>query len=188
MRTSCASFQKKDNVLIDSLFKKGGKLYEYYNIWSSEEVNCKDLTYFLRKTNIDDVYIRMMDVNSWFKYKQEQNGRCFEEQLHKETDNNAKSIYSEIKSNQGKMVAFSYKEDDCGILITVVATDEDYYWTYYNLGKNEFCFSSCVGGYNIIDENPQVPFSDEQMGKKMQERFSIPYCMDAVVYWGKYKK
>lgn len=62
---------------------------------------------------------------------------------------NTKSIITKVKSDLFKPISIY---DNYGILIGCSSTIEDYYYIVMKSNGN-LCFHSCVGGYNILDEN-----------------------------------
>ena len=46
--------------------------------------------------------------------------------------------------------------DDYGVLVGASISIEDYYWVYINSDR-KLCFSSCVGKYELVEENELPP-------------------------------
>lgn len=74
-----------------------------------------------------------------------------EKELKSNETNNAKLIYQKIEKDGGKYVSFGGR-GNYGILVCATSTDEDYYWCFLDKDRN-IQFSSCVGGYEILDED-----------------------------------
>ena len=104
--------------------------------------------------------------------------------------NNAKLIYNHIITDQGKFVSFVlFKNDEDekykGVLLSVCASDEDYYYVYL-IKDNTIGLMTCVGGYKVTDENYQTNLSDKEIAKMLSTKFDSDTSLDALIYRGKY--
>lgn len=68
-------------------------------------------------------------------------------------ETNYNRIKNKANKDGGKYISFGNKLSDNGFLIGATSTLEDFYWLYMDLERN-IHFSSCVGGYTVIDEIP----------------------------------
>ena len=68
-------------------------------------------------------------------------------------NDNIHHIRKEVKEDGGKYIKFF---DDYGVLVGASVTIEDYYWVYINSDR-KLCFSSCVGKYELVEENELPP-------------------------------
>ena len=186
-------FDNKTDKLLDTIYinPKDNKLYEYYNIFISNELNDKyDRYYFFQHIKKDDCYFRVFPVEDWCAYKRKRNYDEFMKSKEDSLYGNAKLIHNQIKKDQGKYVKFKLlgdtDNDYMGFLVSVVASDEDYYYVYLQGGKLKLM--TCVSGY-IVDNNEEHinPFSDKEIGQMLYDRFEDKNSMDAVIYWGKYE-
>ena len=120
-----------------------------------------------------------------------QNYDEFMENLNNDEENNAKIIYNQIKRDQGKFIDFCFCGDDNdyynGFLLTVVTTDDDYYYVYLTKDK-QIRQMTCVSAYTIKEnEDCQIPLTDVEIGKMLNDLFENPNSLDSIIYWGKYK-
>lgn len=185
-------FDYKTDELLDTIYinPKDNKLYEYVNIFISHEINeDEDCYYFFKHIKKEECYFRVLPVEDWCLYKRKRNYDNYVNALEEEGFNNAKIILDEIRNDQGKYVCFSFceelKDKYKGILITVVASDEDYYYVY--LKDNKLELMTCVSGYKVIESKEEVPYSDEEIGQMLYDKFENRNSTDAVIYWGKYQ-
>ena len=117
-------------------------------------------------------------------YKQVLNDSIRREQ-NSDKKNNYHLIIEEVERDGGKYISFGNKSEDMGFLIGASATIEDYYWVYMNRYR-KICFSSCVGGYKIIDEIP-AEFSVLDYMRKHDKK-SIKTIIDNFIKNMKYDK
>lgn len=99
--------------------------------------------------------------------------------------NNYHLIVEEVERDGGKYISFGTRTENMGFLIGASATVEDYYWVYMNPDR-KICFSSCVGGYNLIDDIP-AEFSVLDYMRKHDKK-SIKNIIDNFVQGMKYEK
>lgn len=68
-------------------------------------------------------------------------------------DDNIHLIRKEAKEDGGKYIKFF---DEYGVLVGASVTIEDYYWVYIDSDR-KLCFSSCVGKYEVVEEDELPP-------------------------------
>lgn len=140
----------KENYMPIALYRNAdNELKIYFDLYHS--LNVEDgIPYIDKNTQIDaDDFkiIQLKDINYYIN----NNIKKSLEYSKSNKDSNYHIICDEINSDGGNIVCFNY--DDWGLLICAVSTDEDYYWCYLKLNERnhlKVCFSSCVGGYDII--------------------------------------
>ena len=187
-------YSNNNNSLLDMIFIhiKNRKPYEYVNIFSSKEINeNSDEHYFFNILRKEDCHIVIETKKKFFLYKRSENFNKYMRALDDKEMNNAKLILHEIKRDQGKYVSFSFGgERDSrfeGFLLTVVASDEDYYYVYLKQ-DNTLGLISCVSGYNVVDdEEHECPLANNEIFKMLHNRFEEEENSDALIYLGKYK-
>lgn len=184
-------FHNETKELLDTLYinPKDHKLYEYYNLFSSHEIEDDDRYYFFKHIKSEDVHIEILPVEQWCGYLKKRNYDWFMESLKSDENNNAKLIYEEIKKDQGKYITFTFggKSDlkYAGILLSIAVSDDDYYYVYLD-GNNEIQEMTCVSGYRVTDENYVCKLTSKEIGKMLTERFDTENSMEALIYRGKY--
>lgn len=92
----------------------------------------------------------------------------------KPTENTLEVVkhYNELKAN-GKVCQFS--ENNFGIVVGVLMSDEDLYWAYINENK-ELKLSSCVGNVTETDENAdKYMISDVEVAKQIHYHLFTTY-------------
>lgn len=185
-------FHNETKQLLDTLYinPKDHKLYEYYNLFSSHEIEDDDRYYFFKHIKSEDAYVEIFPVEHWCGYLRKRNYDWFMESLKSEEKNNAKIIYEEIKKDQGKYVTFTFcGESDpkyMGVLLSIAVSDEDYYYVYLD-ENDEIQEMTCVSGYKVIEENYVCKFTNKAIGKMLTERFDAEDSMEVLVYRGKYE-
>ncbi|MBO5003788.1 MAG: hypothetical protein J6D03_00675 [Clostridia bacterium] len=83
-------------------------------------------------------------------------------------DDNIHNIIRACKKDGGKIVSFENVE--FGMLVGATSTLEDYYWIFIN-ENGLLRFTSCVGGYVLLDEIPEECkwLTDPKNEKKLLE-------------------
>lgn len=184
-------FHNETKELLDTLYinPKDHKLYEYYNLFSNHKIEDDDRYCLFKDIKSEDAHIEILPLEHWCGYLRKRNYDWFMESLQSDEKNNAKLIYEEIKKDQGKYITFTFggKPDlkYAGILLSIAASDEDYYYVYLD-GNNEIQEMTCVSGYKVIDENYACKLTNKAIGKMLTERFDAEYSMKALLYRGKY--
>lgn len=69
-------------------------------------------------------------------------------------DDNIHLIRKDVKEDRGNYIKFF---DDYGVLVGASVTIEDYYWVYINSDRKLCFFLSCVGKYELVEENELPP-------------------------------
>lgn len=187
-------YSNDKNSLLDMIFIhiKNRKPYEYVNIFSSKEIKeDSDEHYFFNILRKEDCHIVIETKKKFFLYKRKENYDEYMRALEDKEINNAKLILNEIKKDQGKYVVFDFGgERDPrfeGFLLTVVASDEDYYYVYLKQDKM-LGFVSCVSGYKVIEnEEHECPLTNKEIFKMLHNKFEEEENCDALIYLGKYK-
>ncbi len=186
-------FDKKKGFLIDTIYINpiDNKLYEYISIFSQYQVDYDKIPYFLRNYKYEDVEIKILSIKEWCAFVRKRNYDSFMEALNDTNGmNNAKLIYNQIITDQGKFVSFGlFKNDEDekykGVLLSVCASDEDYYYVYLKK-DNTIGLMTCVGCYKVTDENYQTNLSDKEIAKMLSNKFDSDTSLDALIYRGKY--
>lgn len=187
-------FSKRTHVLLDTIYinPNDRKLYEYHNILCSHEIReNEDRYYFFEHIRKEDSYFCVLNIEDWTSYKRKRNYDEYMRALEDKAENNAKLILEDIKKDQGKYVFFTFQsgrdEKYEGFLISVVASDEDYYFVYLT-NDNRLRLITCVSGYKVIeDEEHKMVFTDKEIGIMLYDRFDCESSTDAVIYRGKYE-
>lgn len=188
-------FIKENDYLIDSIYinSKTKKYEVYYNIFSIKEIDLENDKYvpYTDYLNENEIYLKTIPFEEWCSIIRKQNYDSFMYFLNNdEEDNNAKTIYEQIKQDQGKYINFMScgDDNDCyeGFLLTVVSTDEDYYYVYLTK-DGQIRQMTCVSDYETREgEEYKNPFSDKEIANLLKETFDKPSSLDAIIYRGKY--
>ena len=186
-------FDKKKGFLIDTIFINpvDNKLYEFISIFSHYQIGYDKTPYFLRNHKYEDVEIKIFSMKEWCAFMRKRNYDSFMEALNDTNGmNNAKLIYNQIITDQGKFVSFGFFKNDedekyKGVLLSVCASDEDYYYVYLK-EDNTIGLMTCVGCYKVTDENYQAKISDKEIAKMLSDKFDSDTSLDALIYRGKY--
>ena len=103
--------------------------------------------------------------------------------LKSQESNNAKFIYNNIKKDQGKFIKFDYGGE--GLLLTVVATDEDYYYVYLTKDK-KIKLNTCVSEYIVYQNEDFNNFiTKEEIATMFKKEFdSNDYSDEVIIYRG----
>lgn len=117
-------------------------------------------------------------------YKQVLNDMIRREQ-NSDKKSNYHLIVEEVERDGGKYISFGNSSDDKGFLIGASTTIEDFYWVYMDSDR-KIHFSSCVGGYKVMDEIP-AEFSVLDYMRK-HDRTSIKKIIDDFISGLKYDK
>lgn len=167
-----------------SFFKKEGKLYEYFDIFTVKSLDdykefAYPLSFLFRNKPLAKTYTYVIcDQNQWCEQIKANNLKWAKDKLDEDDDNNAKLIYKDILKDGGKFVSFGSRFNNNGLLVCAVSSDEDYYWVYIE-SNLKIHLSSCVGGYDIIDGD-EVEFNilkyliendPESLYQRVLERF-----------------
>lgn len=167
-----------------SFFKKEGKLYEYFDIFTVKSLDdykefAYPLSFLFRNEPLAKTYTYVIcDQNQWSEQIKANNLKWAKDKLDEDGDNNAKLIYKDILKDGGKFVSFGSRFNNGGLLVCAVSSDEDYYWAYIE-SNLKIHLSSCVGGYDIIDGD-EVEFNilnyliendPESLYQRVLERF-----------------
>ncbi len=175
---------------------KDNKVYYYQNIFSTKCVEDDDdeLGWMDEEWDINSLNVRTEFVNydmflAWqrqtiinqFKYHYN----------HPNEDINFFLIKKELEKDGGKIVTFSHTSnvEDCGLLIGVTSTDEDYYYQY--LDKDfKIQNMTCVGGYKVLKNN-EIPhelvhltrFMSKKKTKEVLDNIMSKFLQDAEVFF-----
>lgn len=187
-------YSNDKNSLLDMIFIhiKNRKPYEYVNIFSSKEIKeDSDEHYFFNILRKEDCHIVIETKKKFFLYKRKENYDEYMRALEDKEMNNAKLILNEIKKDQGKYVVFDFGKDRDpryeGFLLSVAASDEDYYYVYLKQ-DNTIGLLTCVSGYHPIEDEEHIcPLSDKEIFKMLHNKFEEEENSDALIYLGKYK-
>lgn len=174
-----------------TLYKEGEKLYEYINIFAFHEIEDVDEEYSLSIIDWNNVSFVNMSFYVWCMYKKQQNYIYFHESANSLSKTNARHILNEIKDNQGCLVTFDSDKDRTKkgvVLITVVASDEDYYYVTYDEAEDKFILTTCVAACRVIDRDYQPKVGGMYIANKLYDAFDFEGNTDAIVYWGIYEK
>lgn len=187
-------YSNNSNSLLDMIFihKENKKPYEYVNIFYSKEIKENyDEHYFFNVLKKEDCRIVIETEKKFFLCKRKENYDEYMRALEDKKMNNAKLILNEIKKDQGKYVVFNFggKRDPRfeGFLLTVVASDEDYYYIYLKQ-DNTLGFVTCVSAYKVVEnEEHECPLTNNEIFKMLHNKFEEEENGEALIYWGKYK-
>lgn len=187
-------FSKSNNSLLDTIFihTKNGKPYEYVNIFFIREIKeDSDQYHFFKDIRKEDCYFSVKTTKDWFLYKRKENYDQYIKALEDKEENNAKLILNEVKRDQGKYVIFDFggHRDPKfeGFLLSVAASDEDYYYVYLKQ-DNTIDMLTCVSGYHLVEDEEHIcPLSDKEIFKMLHNRFEDEENCDALIYFGKYE-
>lgn len=142
----------KKGEMITSFFKKRGNVYRYGDCITSPKLysfeNPLESEMF---TDVDfnNATIEVHDEQS-FVLVVKDTIRRFLIKSFSMMSYNLVDIVRKVNQDRWKFVTFGGTE--IGVLMCATSTDEDYYYCY--IGKDlRLHFSSCVGGYNIVDTN-----------------------------------
>ena len=191
-------FQKSQNgfkdVIGSTIFLDGdGIPQEYHTLFSLKEINDEeDGHYDFNRLDKENTYIKVLSVEEWCKEYRTDVAISHLENMRKGKDLFIKHLFPSIIKDQGSFVDFApFPTDQCGVLLSVSATDEDYYYVYLDVNDLAIKETSCVGGYIVAKdkENYNCPLTDEQISDKLYKEFiDNPYCLDVLLYLGKYYK
>lgn len=132
---------------------------EYYNYCrSSRNIDLmynetESLCHFINKD--DKVSFAWLSEEELIELKKDTIKKELIQELKSKENNNLKLIRNELSKDKGKLVRFC-PDEDAGILLCAVSTDEDYYYVTVNNKDNRinFEYNTCCGGYEIVeDEN-----------------------------------
>lgn len=152
-------FDYNNNKVVASFFKRdNNNIFEYFHLYNAKNINeyktfKYPLSFFFRNEPLSKTYIYdICDENKFINYIKNNIKNNLDKELKKDDENNAILINNEINLNGGKFISFGSDINDKGLLVCATATDEDYYWCYVDNQLN-IKLSSCVGGFDILDEN-----------------------------------
>lgn len=150
--------------LLFSFFRsyKDNRVYHYHNIFSSYSVDDEPADKWMNdewSIDLSEVKTHIVNYDMFLSWKRQSIINNFKyHYLHPEEKCNFFTIKDKVAKDGGKIVTFSdyKKEDECGLLIGVVSTDEDYYYKYVD-GNLKIQNMTCVGGYKVMnmDDIPQ---------------------------------
>ena len=161
----------KDKTLVLAISRsyKDNKLYLWYNslIWNELD------DFYLDNEVYDNISLDERDIdivsydmfNAWIRRSVVRG--IIEERNSKET-NNLKHITAEVEKSGGRIIAFTYggeeiREEDCGLLIGAVSSDDDYYYIYADTNC-DIHFMTCVSGFQELRFG-QIPQSLRKFAK-----------------------
>lgn len=138
----------------------------YYNLYHHIKVNADDYPFIMNNRETECNTFELVDIKNFQLYVRHNIEMMLD--VSKEIESsNYNLIVKEFEKDGGNIVKFDF--DSYGLLVAVSSTDEDYYWVYLNLDKEnkpKINFSSCVGGYEVIKENE---LTDEL--RKVRDKF-----------------
>lgn len=142
---------KQDDYMHYALFRGNDKFRLYINMYHCLDID-DDMSSVANNSEIDcDVYqiINIDEIDNYIRH----NIQLSTQEHEKHENNNYHFIKDEIEKDGGKIVKFY--DDEHGILISASSTDEDFYYNYITLEDDlslKMNFSSCVGGYEIVED------------------------------------
>ena len=178
-------FTKKENKLIESILINTNNNYvEYFNHFAVRIINLNNTEYplYCRDKAIADVNVKILKLEEWFSFKKKENYDNFIQYLKSQEWNNSKIVYNEIKKDQGKFIKFPFGEE--GLLLTIVATDEDYYYAYLTKDK-KIRLTTCVSEYKVCDnQESNIFINKEEIAEILKKEFDSNNCDEVILYRG----
>ena len=176
-------FSKKENKLIESiLLNENNNYVEYFNRFSIRIINLNtDYPLDCRDKAISEVNVIILKLEEWFSFKKKKNYDNFMLNLKSQEWNNEKLVYNEIKKDQGKFIKFPFGGGE-GLLLTIVATDEDYYYAYLTKDK-KIRLTTCVSEYKVC-ENQEFNINKEEIAEILKKDFDSNDCDEVILYRG----
>ena len=177
-------FTKEDNKLIESiLINKNNNYVEYFNRYFIRIIDFnKEYPLNCRDKAIAEVNVKILKLEEWFSLKKKKNYEHFMHNLKSQESNNEKFIYNNIKKDQGKFIKFDHGRE--GLLLTVVATDEDYYYAYLTKDK-KIILSSCVIEYIVYQNEDFNNFiTKEEIAIMLKKEFDSNNSDEVIIYRG----
>lgn len=128
-----------------------------YNLIQSRNINAIDDSEILYNFVKDDenVEFAWLSQSEYVELKKQEIKQDILKELKSKENNNLKLIRTELRKDKGKVVRMGPREDEnIGILICAVSTDEDYYYVVVNNNNGvSLRYWSCVGGYEVVEED-----------------------------------
>lgn len=150
--------------LLFSFFRsyKDGRVYHYHNIFSSFSVDDEPADKWMNdeyNIELSDIRTQIVNYDMFLAWNRQSIINNFKYHYnHPDEKDNFFHIKDKLERDGGKIVTFSEdkKEDECGLLIGVTSTDEDYYYQYVDSDFNIHSMT-CVGGYKVLDGD-NIPY------------------------------
>ena len=148
-----------ENYMILAFYRsfKDNKIYLYHNIFSSHWVDEEGTSFMDEEWNIplEDIKTDIVNYDMFLSWGRRNIISDFQYHYdHPDEKSNFFHIQNRLKQDGGKIVTFSdyKKNEECGLLIGVTSTDEDYYYQYVD-SNYKIQNMTCVGGYKVFDDN-----------------------------------
>ena len=177
-------FTKKENELIESILMNENTNYgEYFNQFSVRIIDLNtEYPLYCGDKAIAEVNVKILKLEEWYSFKKKENYDHFMNNLKSQEWNNAKLVYNEIKKDQGKFIKFPLGEE--GLLLTIVATDEDYYYAYLTKDK-KIRLTTCVSEYKVCENQElNIFINKEEIAEMLKKHFDSNDCDEVILYRG----
>lgn len=177
-----------DGVYMVHYYKDNKSWKEYRNCFSVMDIESENATYasYLNFGKEYHPHVEFIWANesTLRALRKESIQLDIDKALESTDDTNIKLIKKEVEEDKGKVVKFDAR-DIPEILLCAVSSDEDYYYVGIDMDMN-LHYSSCVGGYKLVDDESICETYNEwyidnkqkiqdELEKQLKDGFDVPF-------------